>query len=83
MLTSNNPFPESIGPCDDNCTAFIEHGISCYHKCYEKLSSAIVFTKWEVYPPVRLQQASIPRFIPGIRQIFGGAERPPVPELRL
>lgn len=57
MPTRKNPFPNSIGPCDDNCTVSIEHGIPCYHKVYEKLSSATAFTKWEVHPRWRLRQA--------------------------
>ncbi|EXU95776.1 MULE transposase domain protein [Metarhizium robertsii] len=57
MPTGKNPFPESIGPCDDDCTVSIELGIPCYHKVYAKLDSATPFTKWEVHPRWRLRES--------------------------
>ncbi|KAF5119705.1 PKS-NRPS hybrid synthetase [Metarhizium anisopliae] len=58
LPTGKNPFPESIGPCDDNCTVSIELGIPCYHTVYAKLDSATTFTKWEVHPRWRLREVA-------------------------
>ncbi|KJK78209.1 hypothetical protein H634G_06382 [Metarhizium anisopliae BRIP 53293] len=58
MPTGKNPFPDSIGPCNDDCTVSIELGIPCYHKIYEKLDSATPFTKWEVHPRWRLRESA-------------------------
>ncbi|EXU95515.1 hypothetical protein X797_011427 [Metarhizium robertsii] len=57
MPTGKNPFPDSIGPCNDDCTVSIELGIPCYHKVYAKLDSATPFTKWEVHPRWRLRES--------------------------
>ena len=57
LPTGKNPFPDSIGPCDDDCTVSIELGIPCYHKVYAKLDSATPFTKWEVHPRWRLRES--------------------------
>ncbi|OWT43409.1 transposase [Pochonia chlamydosporia 170] len=57
LPTGKNPFPDSIGPCDDDCTVSIELGIPCYHKVYAKLESDTRFTKWEVHPRWRLRES--------------------------
>jgi hypothetical protein len=57
LPTGKNPFPDSIGPCDDDCTVSVELGIPCYHKIYAKLDSATPFTKWEVHPRWRLRES--------------------------
>jgi hypothetical protein len=57
LPTGKNPFPDSIGPCDDDCTVSIELGIPCYHKVYAKLDSATPFTKWEVHTRWRLRES--------------------------
>jgi hypothetical protein len=58
MPTGKNPFPDSIGPCDNDCTVSIELGIPCYHKVYTKLDSSTSFTKWEVHPRWRLRESA-------------------------
>jgi hypothetical protein len=57
LPTGKNPFPDSIGACDDDCTVSIELGIPCYHKVYAKLDSDTPFTKWEVHPRWRLRES--------------------------
>ncbi|KFG84092.1 hypothetical protein MANI_015087 [Metarhizium anisopliae] len=57
LPTGKNPFPDSIGPCEDDCTVSIELGIPCYHKVHAKLDSATTFTKWEVHPRWRLRES--------------------------
>jgi hypothetical protein len=57
LPTGKNPFPDSIGPCDNDCTVSIELGIPCYHKVYAKLDSATPFTKWEVHTRWRLRES--------------------------
>ena len=57
LPTGKTPFPEPIGPCDDDCTVSIELGIPCYHKIYAKLDSSTHFTKWEVHPRWRLRES--------------------------
>jgi len=58
MPTGKNPFPDSIGPCDNDCTVSVELGIPCYHKVYAKLDSGTPFTKWEVHPHWRLRESA-------------------------
>lgn len=58
LPTGKNPFPDSIGPCDNTCTISIELGIPCCHKVYAKLDSATPFTKWEVHPRWRLREVA-------------------------
>ncbi|KHN93907.1 uncharacterized protein MAM_01777 [Metarhizium album ARSEF 1941] len=58
LPTGKNPFPDSIGLCDDDCTVSIELGIPCYHKVYAKLDSDTRFTKWEVHPRWRLRESA-------------------------
>ncbi|KAH6976580.1 hypothetical protein EDB80DRAFT_829134 [Ilyonectria destructans] len=58
MPTGNNPFPEPLLDCNDNCSVSIELGIPFCHKVYAKLGSATPFTKYEVHLRWRLRESS-------------------------
>ncbi|KID95831.1 hypothetical protein MAJ_08227, partial [Metarhizium majus ARSEF 297] len=51
-----NPWPDAIGPCNDDCTVSVELGIPCYHTIYRKLVSATRLTKWDIHPRWHLRE---------------------------
>ncbi|KAL9561323.1 hypothetical protein ACKAV7_014678 [Fusarium commune] len=48
--TAENPWPDAIASCNDDCTVPIELGIPCYHTIYRKLITATPPTKWDNHP---------------------------------
>ncbi|EGY20871.1 uncharacterized protein VDAG_02395 [Verticillium dahliae VdLs.17] len=58
MPTGKTPYPEPLGPCDNNCSVSIELGIPCSHKVHARIMSNAPFTKWDVHPRWRLRPSS-------------------------
>lgn len=57
MPSPINPWPDSVGACNDDCTVSIELGIPCHHTIHRKLISASHLAKWDVHPRWHLRES--------------------------